>query len=385
MKNKGWIILLACLLFVQVACFGCDNKEHNTYTGVYTVTDAKGENGVDFIIDYDFERDIKVLQLADLQMQDLDNARNKNRYNQLKNAFFSHGVCDHERRVWQYVDEAVERSLPDLIVLTGDNIYGETDDDGSDWIELCNKMDSYKIPWLCVFGNHDNESGKGVNWQIEQLEKSEYCVFYRGNVAGNSNYSVLLSQRGEARYLLYMLDTNGCSLKPHNLGEALMPDNVDIHELTLSAGVFNSQTSWFMESYAEATEAYGSLETLMFYHIPPFEASYAVKANGGAYPIGEYFEEGDDFGIYKEALGGFNVGNGFYSKAMAINCKGMFVGHQHQVAVSIVYEGIRLTYGLKTGTYDYHDRDMLGSTLITVYNDGGFGVQYLFSQLQYIL
>lgn len=384
MKVKRLITLIVCAILFT-AQMGCGESSDVKATNTYTITNSHGEGGVDFVIDYNLDGDIKVLILADLQMQDLANARNGNRYNQLRNAFFSHGVYDHKRRVWQYVDEAVERATPDLIVLTGDNIYGETDDDGSDWKELCEKMDSYKTPWLCVFGNHDNESGKGVNWQIRQLEKTKYCVFYRGNVTGNSNYNVLVSQMGEPKYLFYMLDTNGCAIKEHNPGEALMPDNVDIEELMLSAGIFNNQLNWVTESYSAVKETHGDVESLMFYHIPPFEAWYSVAQAGDKYPMGTFFDDGVNFGIYKEAHSGFNIGNGFYSKAKSVNCKGMFVGHQHKIATSIVYDGIRLTYGLKTGTYDYHDRDMLGSTLLTIYNDGGFGVQYLFSQLQYIL
>jgi hypothetical protein len=43
-----------------------------------------------------------------------------------------------------------------------------------------------------------------------------------------------------------------------------------------------------------------------------------------------------------------------------------------------------LTYGLKTGTYDYHDGEMLGATKIAInQNDNSFKVKYLFSKLKY--
>ena len=35
---------------------------------------------------------------------------------------------DLERRVWRYMRDIVERAKPDLIIITGDVIYGETDD-----------------------------------------------------------------------------------------------------------------------------------------------------------------------------------------------------------------------------------------------------------------
>ena len=38
-------------------------------------------------------------------------------------------------------------------------------------------MDSFEIPWSPVFGNHDNESKMGVEWQCDQLEKANFAYF----------------------------------------------------------------------------------------------------------------------------------------------------------------------------------------------------------------
>jgi hypothetical protein len=183
------------------------------------LTDTEGKDGLDFVIDFPAGEDLVILQITDTQMQAVKGARNATRRTQISNAFFSNGLGrSHDKRVWRYTDEAVERVKPDLIVLTGDNIYGELDDSGEMWLELIGKMDSYGIPWCVVFGNHDNESGKGVRWQVEQLMESEYCIFKQGSVSGNSNYNLLIRQGGEAKYLLYMLDSNGCKVKPSNPG-----------------------------------------------------------------------------------------------------------------------------------------------------------------------
>ena len=44
------------------------------------------------------------------------------------------------------------------------------------------------------------------------------------------------------------------------------------------------------------------------------------------------------------------------------------MGHDHVNDSSIEYEGIRLTYGVKVGTYDYHNQQ--GATKITIFKDG---------------
>ena len=87
-----------------------------------------------------------------------------------------------------------------------------------------------------------------------------------------------------------------------------------------------------------------------------------------------------------ESIGGFDTGGQLMETAKEVNCTGIFAGHQHKVATSTFYNGIRLTYGLKTGTGDYHDRGMLGTTKITIREaDNSFDVEHIFSEIEYPL
>ncbi|MBE6598826.1 MAG: hypothetical protein E7638_05240 [Ruminococcaceae bacterium] len=408
MKRFGKIILCTMLAFCTLSaissCGSVKQKTDDTSSDTSTaetetntapdspvVIPMNGENGMDFIIEFPEGKEITILQITDTQMQELSGARNENRYNQIKNAHFTSDVHDHEIRVWRYMDEGVERAQPDLIVLTGDNIYGELDDDGSMWLELCEHMDSYGIPWLVVFGNHDNESGKGVMWQIEQLKNSEHCVFAEGNVTGNSNYNVVIKQGEEYKYLFYLLDTNGCFVNLNNYGERLMPDNPDIDKIQQSSGIFEDQIAWIRESAQSIFAEYGTLPVMMFYHIPPSESADAANE---LYPdtyTPEFISsapfapdrEGDLGFATEPIVGGFYAPD-FFAAAKEIGCVGMFMGHQHKVSTSILYDGIRITYGLKTGTYDYHETDMLGTTKITIGEDNSFAVEYLESELEYL-
>lgn len=394
------IILLTCLTFTA-----CENKSddillpsllpsptpteaatpsptiHPDAKLTYTLKNNNGANGIDFEIDFASGRDIRLLQITDTQIQWLEGTRPK-RLAPVSNAFFRDGITSHQVRVWQYVDEAVERTKPDIIVLTGDNIYGETDDSGVVWTELISKMDSYGIPWLIVFGNHDNESAKGVIWQTEMLEKAKNCIFKRGNTTGNSNYNLLIRQGGEAKYLLYMLDTNGCRVKTND--ESLLPNNVDIDKLMQEQGLQMDQVVWMLTSANEAFEYAGKVPVLTFLHIPPIEAAYAVNAlysDANANIINFHPSNQGDLGLALEQYGGFSSMN-FWSILKNIGCTGIFVGHQHKIATSILYDGIRITYGMKTGTYDYHDPQLLGSVRITLSSDD-FSVTYQRSRLQY--
>jgi hypothetical protein len=361
------------------------NTESIDDIAAYRVTDLNGTGGLDFILDFPAGKDLTVLQITDTQMQTMAGVRNENRKNQVGNAFFSALPDNFEFRVWRYMDEAVERTCPDLIVLTGDNIYGELDDSGTMWLALIEKMDSYGIPWCVVFGNHDNESGKGVTWQVEQLLQSEYCIFKQGSVSGNSNYNLLIRQGGEAKYLLYMMDSNGCQTRPLNPGEGMMPDNPDIDKIQQRAGFRNDQIGWMTTSAKEIRRTFGEVPVLMFYHIPVNDIAQIIHriypAAGTSLPFSP--DKEGDFGKTYEVIVGADGGR-FWKNAKSIGCTGMFVGHQHTVATSIDCDGIRVTYGLKTGTYDYHSEDLLGTTQITLDEDSGqFAVEYVYSALSY--
>ncbi len=69
------------------------------------------------------------------------------------------------------------------------------------------------IFWAPVFGNHDNESAMGADWQCEQLESAEHCLFKQRTLTGNGNYTVGIEQGGVLKRVFFMVDSNGCSGK----------------------------------------------------------------------------------------------------------------------------------------------------------------------------
>lgn len=391
MAFLGLLLFSSCAMFAPNVSQGNngDSSQSSSDERVeegYSCTVSEGSSGVDFIIDFQGKKDITLLQITDTQLQDYYGARNSTRESQIRNAFFGGGLSkSHQIRAWRYVDEAVKKAQPDLIIATGDNIYGELDDDGGMWQEFCSVMDSYQIPWMVVFGNHDNESAKGVTWQVNQLYASEYCVFKQGEVTGNCNYNVLIRASGEPKYLFYMFDTNGCCERPNNYGEGLMPDNVDIAKIRQRAGVGSDQLNWFTSTAETAFDTYGEVPILTFLHIPPIQTYTALETK---YPttyhnVPFYATSDGDEGMSQEMAGGF-TNPSLWHLMKDYGCTGIFMGHQHKIATSIVYDGIRLTYGLKTGTYDYHASEMLGATKISLLTEQQtFTVQYLYSDYAY--
>lgn len=58
----------------------------------------------------------------------------------------------------------------------------------------------------------------------------------------------------------------------------------------------------------------------------------------------------------------------------------MFAGHQHKNNTSVLFDGVRYTFGLKTGLYDYYDPESIGGVLITL-SDETFSVKQVHCQV----
>lgn len=57
----------------------------------------------------------------------------------------------------QNIDEVIRTEQPQLIVLTGDVIYGKPAEESLRTV--LDKLSEYRIPFAVTFGNHDDEQG----------------------------------------------------------------------------------------------------------------------------------------------------------------------------------------------------------------------------------
>ena len=129
---------------------------------------AEEEQLVDFIVDVESGRQPRILQLADTQIIDPTQYRNDPEADNDPEKRLE----DMEARCFKYLRQVIERTQPDLILITGDVIYGQFDDSGEALKELVKFFDGFGIPWAPIYGNHDNESAKGVRWQIQRGARS---------------------------------------------------------------------------------------------------------------------------------------------------------------------------------------------------------------------
>lgn len=338
---------------------------------------------IDFTVEVDSGRDIRVLQLTDTQNIESEQQR------------YSKRLCEAEYNRWRierkndmyhkYVSYTIKNYKPDFIIITGDLVYGEFDDTGEALLEFIKFMDSFKIPWAPVFGNHDNESRKGVNWQSEQLENSEYCLFKQRELTGNGNYTVGLKQTGEYKRVFFMLDSNGCK----NISEETLSNG----HSKKTVGFGDDQIEWYKNHVKKIRQAIPDIKFSAAFHIQlnvfaKAFSKYGYTNGKESLPIDINSLENAsncDFGYIGRGLkDSWDENEAVWDSFKSLGFDSIFVGHEHCNSASIVYEGVRLQYGQKSSTYDranYLQNDgstscvvtsspIVGGTIIPIKQDG---------------
>ena len=262
---------------------------------------------VDFSLEIPSDRGVKILQLTDTEIIDALQMRTSG-------ALTSAQQEEYARKniyanCFNYITELVENDRPDLIIISGDIVNGNFDDNGSMWLKLIDFMDSLDIPWAPVFGTLENASGKGAAWQRTQLiSTAQNCLFKAGSVTGNGDYTIGITDDGVIKRVIYMLDS------------------------ATNNGISNAQVNWVKAKAASIASAYGEVPAFIFYN----------KTTATDYS--------SDFAT--------------------ANIDGVFMGNSPSDNSSTLSGGITYTYGTKTGTYGTYNANKLGGTYIYVSASG---------------
>ena len=304
---------------------------------------------VDFIVEIPKGKTPVVLQLSDPQMLDASQAV----IGRLSAGEDTYWAKDkQEERCFRYLREIITNTSPDLIVLAGDIVYGEFDHDGSAFRSFVDFMDGFGIPWAPVLGNHETESRMGADWQCAQLENAKHCLFKQRMLMGNGNYTVGLRQDGKLIRVFYMMDSN--SGAPSELSVA---NGHSKHP----AGFGDDQIAWYTEDIGKIRAISPDTKITFVFHIAlhAFELAYEKYGytrdrSSGVYPIviDEMDPTGSDFGVILYPIDYWDKEDAVWQSFKALGVDSVCVGHDHEVSASVVYEGIRCQFGLKSSTYD---------------------------------
>jgi len=334
-----------------------DVQETEEGTEVISISDTEGASwssdvealdgsGLDYILNFDTDRELRVLQITDTQMVGNDV---KPEYEWAR----GEELTDERRRLLLYdeLDALIETLKPDLIILTGDNTAGYFDYEAKELQELADYLDGFRIPWAPINGNHDQELRGGINKVCEIYENAKYCLFTRRDgIGGAGNYAIGLAKNGQLDRVIYMMDTNGA-------WETTQEDKNNYADGTYIGAqefiLFPGQIAWYRTVGAKVKAFAGKdVPSCLAIHIPPAETGKTGKTTGDVIDyISDYLKE--------------------------VGTDSVFFGHIHQAGWSAEYDGITYTCGMLTGGHQSgaHNNGKTGGTLINV-NAGAIEIEH---------
>ncbi|KAJ4286717.1 hypothetical protein N0V90_012969 [Kalmusia sp. IMI 367209] len=130
---------------------------------------------------------------------------------------YNGGHCDADTRTIEFVERVLDDEKPDMVVLSGDQVNGDTAPDvPSALFKITSVLIERKIPYAAIFGNHDDDGVLNRKIQMQLYESLPYSLSEAGPTAidGVGNYYVEVLAHGANKHsalTLYFLDTHSYS------------------------------------------------------------------------------------------------------------------------------------------------------------------------------
>lgn len=269
---------------------------------------------------------------------------------------------------------ALEREKPDLVVFTGDQVYGlhpsfrlgDTRRKITATLkEILAPLEEAGVPFAVTFGNHDDQCGIPNAEQAEIYAESPLYVggFYRADDDKGTCRIPLFADNGHV-FDLYLIDSNG---QTDATGGYLPVDR--------------AQLDWFREERAETAEEDGSpVPAIVFQHIPVPEYYDVLRRvpKGTKGAVEAFRTHKNEFYTLPEeiaAAGGFlrespatpddNSGEFDVLKADG-NVLALSVGHDHYNSFVAEKDGVKLMYTQGCGFNVYGPGRQRGMRIITL-------------------
>lgn len=330
------LVMLVSMLFVMV---GCGVKVPEKYQKQWSKS-LKFDNTCYKTLNITGD-ELKILQLTDIHFDDHNN-----------------------RKEWtlDLIKSTIESSMPDLIAVTGDwvstNEKKERDKATKTVFDL---IDSYNIPWIVAFGNHDAE-GELTKYDFAdifaQYKNSLFDVGFTNLKGGAGNYIVVAEKDGKPVQAVVTIDSHSAVKKWSTIYDSIGKDQIEWYKWAMK-GV--------QDLYAKAGGK-GIIPSINFQHIPINEYKDNMD-NKDLYVLGENKED--------SYPGKKNTGWFFALKEIG-SSKGVFFGHDHANNKIIKLDGIYLGYGVESGWCEGYAEDCKkGGLLITLSNSGSVKLEQI--------
>ncbi len=272
----------------------------------------------------------------------------------------------------KFLKKSLEDVKPDLVVLTGDNIFGSNCKSLASTEKAIDKFmsiyEAYGVPVAATFGNHDPEGIASREEQMAMYEKySCFIGFDEGpELSGTGTYNIPIFSSTDPQKTAYNL---------------WVIDSGDYDEINGGyAHVQQDQIDWYVNksNQLKADNGGNLVNSMLFQHIVVpeiYDTLLEVKpfTNGSVPKNGKHYvlnAEVTRKGIMGEGPCPPTVNGGQFD---AIVNQGdvvaMFFGHDHTNSYEIAHRGVDLVCTPTAGLASYGDRANRGARVITIDED----------------
>lgn len=160
-------------------------------------------------------------------------------------------------RALQCVKEMLEREQPDLVIHTGDILFGKPDIPSA--MEILEPLAASGIPWAVALGNHDSQFGSTREAVFEAVRSLPGCVNLppKEGLYGASNDIITLSSPSGVDRAFYLFDS---------MDAVVLKGEEEIHCYDY---IRHSQIAWYRAHSERLTADAGApVPSLAFFHIP---------------------------------------------------------------------------------------------------------------------
>lgn len=273
------------------------------------------------------------------------------------------------------LNAAIEKENPDLVVYSGDQIWGITNFKGSQkavhdvLFKLTEPAHSRNIPFTICYGNHDRQVGVSNEEQLK-IYKSIPCFVGDSakGIDGCANHVIEIAKDGEIVFLLYCFDSH--------TGITIGYDHVH-----------KNQLDWYRKTRDEYEKKCGRvIPSIVIQHIPVpeiFELLKEVKRNtkgavqGFRNHAGKWYmldeTKVNAKGFMKESPADpMENGGQFDAMAEKGDVVGIYFGHDHINSFNGKVRGIDMGYTQGAGFHVYGPGLDRGVRMINLNGDGTF-------------
>lgn len=172
-----------------------------------------------------------------------------------------------------FLNEALDRAQPDLVVFLGDNVMGADDRTLESYYkgfdQMLTPIVEHGVPFTLVFGNHDEESSPGLTKEqmLEIYQRYDGCLAYDAvpelHGCATHNLPIMSSDGTHTAFNLWMMDSGS-------------------YAFTEASGshydcVRKDQIEWYEETSKSLEEENGApVPSFMFQHIVPADVAKQV-------------------------------------------------------------------------------------------------------------